>query len=55
MLMATDYAGEPLGNIDFIEASWDRRWSGPGEFMVWLPLAEYMRLDGLGIKYVENV
>ena len=29
MLRAIDFTGELLGNIDFIEASWDRRWSEP--------------------------
>lgn len=55
MLRAISYTGELLGNIDFIEASWDRKWGEPGEFMAWLPLAEYMRLDALGMKYVENI
>lgn len=55
MLRAIDFTGELLGNIDFIEASWDRRWSEPGEFMVYMALDEYNRLNALGMKYVENV
>lgn len=55
MLRATDYKGKLLGNIDFIEASWDRKWSEPGEFMVYMTLAEYNRLNALGMKYIENV
>lgn len=55
MLKGTDSKGTQLGNIDFIEAEWDRKWSATGEFMVYLPLAEYMRLEGLGVKYIENV
>lgn len=55
MLTATDHTGKLLGNIDFIEASWDRKWSEPGSFMVYMTLAEYNRLDALGMKYVENV
>lgn len=55
MLRATDYTGKLLGNIDFIEASWDRKWSEPGEFMVYMALAEYSRLNALGMKYIENV
>ena len=55
MLRAIDFTGELLGNIDFIEASWDRRWSEPGEFMVYMALDEYNRLNTLGMKYVENV
>ena len=55
MLRAIDFTGELLGNIDFIEASWDRRWSEPGEFMVYMALDEYNRLNGLGMKYIENV
>lgn len=55
MLRAIDFTGELLGSIDFIEASWDRRWSEPGEFMVYMALDEYNRLNALGMKYVENV
>lgn len=55
MLKGTDSKGTQLGNIDFIEAEWDRKWSATGEFMAYLPLAEYMRLEGLGVKYIENV
>ena len=55
MIRATDYTGKLLGNVDFIEASWDRKWSEPGEFMVYMALAEYNRLDALGMKYLENV
>lgn len=55
MIRATDYKGKLLGNVDFIEASWDRKWSEPGEFMVYMALAEYNRLDDLGMKYLENV
>ena len=55
MLRAIDFTGELLGNIDFIEASWNRRWSEPGEFMVYMALDEYNRLNALGMKYVENV
>ena len=55
MLRAIDFTGELLGDIDFIEASWDRRWSEPGEFMVYMALDEYNRLNALGMKYVENV
>lgn len=55
MLRAIDYKGKLLGNVDFIEAGWDRRWSDPGEFMVYMTLAEYNRLDGLGMRYIENV
>lgn len=55
MLRAIDYTGKLIGSIDFIEASWDRRWSEPGEFMVYMALDEYNRLDSLGMKYVENV
>lgn len=55
MLRAIDYNGKLLGSVDFIEASWDRRWSEPGEFMVYMTLDEYNRLNGLGMKYIENV
>lgn len=55
MLKGTDTKGVSLGNIDFIEAEWYRKWSTCGEFMVYLPLAEYMRLKNKGIKYIENV
>lgn len=55
MLRATDYKGKLLGNIDFIEASWDRKWGEPGEFMVYMTLAEYNRLNSLGMKYIENL
>ena len=55
MIRAIDYTGELLGSIDFIEASWDRRWSEPGEFMVYMTLDEYNRLNALGMKYIENV
>lgn len=55
MLKATDYKGKLLGEIDFISASWDRRWNEPGEFMVYMTLGEYNRLNALGMKYIENV
>ena len=55
MLQRIDYAGKPIGNIDFIEARWDRNWSEAGDSMVYLALAEYNRLNALGIKYVKNV
>lgn len=55
MLKGIDTKGTVIGNIDFIEAEWDRKWSACGEFMVYLPLAEYMRLTNENIKYVENV
>ena len=55
MLRATDYTGKLLGNVDFIEASWDRKWSEPGSFMVYMTLGEYNRLNALGMKYLENV
>ena len=55
MLQGIDYTGKPIGNIDFIEASWDRNWSEAGDFMVYMALAEYNRLNALGIKYVKNV
>lgn len=55
MLQATSYTGKLIGNIDFIEASWNRRWTEPGEFMVYLSLDEYTRLTNLGMKYVSNV
>lgn len=53
MLQGIDYTGKPIGNIDFIEASWDRNWSEAGDFMVYMALAEYNRLNALGIKYVK--
>lgn len=55
MFRGLDYTGKLLGNIDFIEASWDRKWSEAGEFMVYMTLAEYNRLNAMGIKYIENV
>lgn len=55
MLKGISSKGVQLGNIDFIEAEWDRKWSATGEFMVYLPLAEYTRLAELDIKYVINV
>ena len=55
MLQAIDYTGKPIGNIDFIEASWDRNWSEAGDFMVYMALSEYNRLNAMGIKYVKNV
>lgn len=55
MLRGMDYTGKLLGSIDFIEASWDRKWSEAGEFIVYMTLDEYNRLDALGMKYVENV
>lgn len=55
MLQATSYTGKLIGNIDFITANWDRKWSEAGDFMIYLPLDEYMRLDNEGMKYVSNV
>lgn len=55
MLRAIDYTGKLIGPIDFIEASWDRRWSEPGEFMVYMTLEEYNQLEALGMKYIENI
>lgn len=55
MLQGIDYTGRLIGNIDFIEASWDRKWSEPGQFVIYMTLAEYNRLDSKGIKYVGNV
>ena len=37
MLQGIDYTGKPIGNIDFIEASWDRNWSeGVISWCIWL-------------------
>ena len=55
MLKGIDSKGTPLGNIDFIETEWDRKWSTTGEFMMYLSLDEYMRLAALDIKYMFNV
>lgn len=55
MVRAISYTGQLLGIVDFIEASWDRKWSEPGEFMVYMTLDEYNRLNALGMKYIENV
>lgn len=55
MLRGYDKTGALLGEIDFIEASWDRKWSQPGEFMVYMALDEYRRLNNLGLKYIENL
>lgn len=55
MLKGIDSKGTQFGNIDFIEAEWDRKWSATGEFMVYLPLAEYMKLIALDMKYITNV
>jgi len=55
MIRAISYTGKLLGSVDFIEASWDRKWSEPGEFMVYMTLDEYNRLNALGMKYIENV
>ena len=55
MLQGIDYTGKLIGNIDFIEASWDRNWSEAGDFMVYMTLAEFNRLDAMGIKYIKNV
>lgn len=55
MLRAISYTGELIGNIDFIEASWSRKWSEAGDFMAYMTLGEYNRLNALGIKYIENV
>lgn len=55
MLQGIDYTGRLLGSIDFIEASWDRKWSEAGEFLVQMTLDEFNRLDALGMKYVRNV
>lgn len=55
MFKGINSKGVQIGNVDFIEAEWDRRWSATGEFMMYLPLAEYMRLAELNIKYLENV
>ena len=41
MLQAIDYTGKPIGNIDFIEASWDRNWSEAGDFMVYMACLLY--------------
>lgn len=55
MFKGINSKGVQLGNVDFIETEWDRKWSATGEFMMYLPLAEYMRLVELDIKYLENV
>lgn len=55
MFKGINSKGVQLGNVDFIETEWDRKWSATGEFMMYLPLAEYMRLAELDIKYLENV
>lgn len=55
MLRAISYKGVLIGQIDFIEGSWDRKWSEPGEFMVYMTLAEYNRLNTDGMKYIENI
>ena len=55
MLRASSSKGKLIGVIDFIEASWDRKWNEPGEFMVYMTLDEYMRLSALDMKYIENV
>lgn len=59
MLKAKDWKGNIIGsnggNIDFIECAWNRNLKECGDFMVYLALAEYNRLNKLGLKYVENV
>lgn len=59
MLKAKDWKGNIIGNnggnIDFIECAWNRNLKECGDFMVYLALAEYNRLNKLGFKYVENV
>lgn len=55
MIRGYSKTGELLGNIDFIEASWDRKWSASGEFMVYMTLDEYKRLNDMGLKYIENL
>lgn len=55
MIKAINSKGVQIGNVDFIEVSWDRKWSATGEFMAYLPLAEYMRLSALDVKYLTNV
>ena len=59
MLKARDWKGNIIGNnggnIDFIECAWNRNLKECGDFMVYLALAEYNRLNKLGLKYVENV
>lgn len=51
MIKGLDRFGKPLGAIDFIEASWNRRWSGCGEFMVYMAAKDY----DPDIKYIQNV
>ena len=59
MLRARDWKGNIIGdkggNIDFIECEWDRKFTTCGDFILYLPLAEYNRLISCGFKYVENV
>lgn len=59
MLKARDWKGSIIGdkggNIDFIECAWDRKFTQCGDFILYLPLAEYNRLAEMGFKYVENV
>lgn len=59
MLKARDWKGSIIGdkggNIDFIECAWDRKFKQCGDFILYLPLAEYNRLAEMGFKYVENV
>lgn len=55
MIRAISYTGKLIGIVDFIETSWDRKWSEPGEFMVYMTLDEYNRLEAMGMKYIENV
>ena len=59
MLKAKDWKGNIIGsnggNIDFIECAWNRNIKECGDFMVYLTLSEYNRLNKLGLKYVENV
>ena len=48
MLKARDWKGSIIGdkggNIDFIECAWDRKFTQCGDFILYLPLAEYNRL-----------
>lgn len=59
MLKARNWKGSIIGdkggNIDFIECAWDRKFTQCGDFILYLPLAEYNRLAEMGFKYVENV
>ena len=51
MIQALSKTGENLGYPNFIELQWNRRWNGFGDFVLYMPIAEY----DSSIKYIKNL